>query len=111
MGNTKAFINGRQYPRSDVTILIAGVAQAVDISGIDYTDGASASLHLATAGEAQLVSVLGPDHFDRSFDISVTYAASSGARLIEDRLVDCRVKGTGYRPMPVSVMFVQRSAT
>jgi hypothetical protein len=107
MSNAHAFINGRQYPRTDVSLVIGDVARELEINGLDYTEGAEAGLHLSALGEEKLLQLLGRAHFERSFDIHVTYAQTDTAPLTEDRLIDCRLRRTGSRPVQMTVMFVQ----
>ena len=107
MANPNAFINGRQYPHTDVTLIIGNVPSDVAIDAVDYTESASATLHLPLKEEERLVELLGRDHFKRSFDINVSFSATPTGALTKDHLVDCRLKGTGYSPVPVSVMFVK----
>jgi len=107
MANPNAFINGRQYPHTDVTLVIGNEPAELAIDAIDYTESASATLHLPRNEEEHLVELLGRDYFKRSFDINVSYSTTPAAGLTKDRLVDCRLKGTGYSPVPVSVMFVK----
>lgn len=111
MGNAHAFINGRQYPRTDVSLVIGGLARDLEINGLDYSESAEAGLHLSASGEEKLLQLLGRAHFDKSFDIHVTFAPTDTAPLTEDRLIDCRLRLTGSRPVKMTVMFLQHGRT
>jgi hypothetical protein len=107
MSNAHAFINGKQYPRTDVSLVIGDVACELEIDGLDYSEAAEAGLHLSPTGEEKLLQMLGRAHFDKSFDIHVAYARTDTAPLTEDRLIDCRLRRTGSRPVQFTVMFLQ----
>ena len=101
------FIDFRIDKRAAVDLedMFRGPIVEVKIAGMIHS--ASATLHLPVKEEERLVELLGRDYFKRSFDINVSYSASPTGTVTKDHLVDCRLKGTGYNPVPVSVMFVK----
>jgi hypothetical protein len=101
-------LNGHRFARSQVTLLMNDTALEMTVDGLDYGDGATASIYLPAGGERDLIGRMGVDPFRGSFDINVSYSTTDTGPLTEDRLTDCRLRGTGYRPMPLSVLHVKR---
>jgi hypothetical protein len=101
-------LNHLRFQRAEVQILINGHPLDVLVEGLDYGDTTLASLYLSGEDERRLIGQLGSDPFRGSFEINVAYSTSTTGPLTEDRLVDCRIRGTGYSPMPLTVLFVRR---